>query len=110
MRHVITVVVVLALGYFEAGMVVIFGTMIMLTLGFLMQDVQDQTKQLTEALKDHSELQGDESGKGLVDLHGTIDGLRHDLGVMAGALHSMHVELHAVRAVVTPNPRGPWET
>ena len=74
-----------------------------------MNDVQDQTKQLTVVLKEHSELQVDEREKDLADLQGAVDTLRSELFVMAKALHAVHVELRTVTAVVVPKPKGPWE-
>jgi hypothetical protein len=55
MRYIIIAAVGLTCGYLGLGMVATFGSMIMVALGFLTQDVQDQTKQLTAVLKGHSE-------------------------------------------------------
>lgn len=109
MRFVVIAAVGFALTYSGAGLVVCFGLVIMVTLGFLMNDIQDQTKQLTVILKNHGELKGDEGEKRFADLQSTVETLRRELLVMAKAQHAMHAELRTVAAVVIPRQKGPWE-
>lgn len=103
MRYVVIFGVFVTLGYLEVGQVAIFGVAILVYLGFVGQDIQNQSKHLVAALSDQGDLRAE-------DVQGSVDSLRQELKLMARALHSVSGELAAVRAGLASRKLGPWET
>jgi len=110
MRFILVGLFGAALWYWEVGPVGIFGGMIMLTLGFLMQDVQSQSDKLATMQERLDELADAETEGALSVVQESVASLRGDFQTMNGLLNKSIADAQAITALAPRKPARPWDS